>query len=150
MPKSFYIEDHLNWKELYPDTREEIPNDLPTSKGPKVRMTDFVYADHTHDLVTRRSITGILVMLNNTPVRWLSKRQTNVETSTYGTELVASRIAAELILEIRFILRSLGAILDGATSMLGNNMSMVLNTSVPSSVMTQCNCISPSMRGYRS
>ena len=32
------IEDHLNWKEFYPDAEEEIPNDLPTSKVPKVRM----------------------------------------------------------------------------------------------------------------
>ena len=66
------IEDHLNWRELYPEAEEEIPNDLPTSKGPKVRMTVFVDADHAHDLVTRRSITGILVMLNNT---WVSKWQ---------------------------------------------------------------------------
>jgi phosphoserine aminotransferase len=40
------------------------------------------------DLVTKRSITGILIMLNNTPIRWVSKRQKRVETSTYGLELV--------------------------------------------------------------
>jgi hypothetical protein len=28
-----------------------------------------VDADHAHDLVTRRSITGILVMLNKKPIR---------------------------------------------------------------------------------
>jgi hypothetical protein len=65
-------------------------------------MTVYVDADHAHDLVTRRSIIGILVMMNNGPVRWVSKRHKNVETSTYGSELVASRIAAELIAEIRF------------------------------------------------
>jgi hypothetical protein len=64
-------------------------------------MTVHVDADHAHDLVTRRSITGILIILNNTPVRWISKRQKTVETSTYGSELVASRIAKELILEVR-------------------------------------------------
>jgi hypothetical protein len=67
------VEDHTNWMEFYLDAEEEIPNDLPASKGPKVRMTVYVDADHAHDLVTRRSITGILVMLNNTPVRWVSK-----------------------------------------------------------------------------
>jgi hypothetical protein len=92
------VEDHNNWVEFYPDADEEIPNDLPTSKGSKVRMTVYVDADHAHDLVTRRSITGILVMLNNTPVRWVSKRQKTVETSTYDSELVTSRIATELIL----------------------------------------------------
>jgi hypothetical protein len=65
-------------------------------------MTVYVDADHAHDLVTRRSITGILVMLNKTPIRWVSKYQKTVETSTYGSELVVSRVdtEAELILEI--------------------------------------------------
>jgi hypothetical protein len=86
--------------EVYPDAIEEIPKDLPPEKGPRIRMTVYADADHAHDLVTRRSITGILVMLNNTPIRWVSKRQKTVKTSTYGSEsvLVASRVATELIL----------------------------------------------------
>jgi hypothetical protein len=94
-----------------------------------------VDADHAHDLVTRRSITGIFMMLNNTPIRCMPKHQKTVETSTYGSGLVASRIATELILEVRFMLRSLGVDLDSPTLMLGDNMSVVLNTSVPSSVL---------------
>jgi hypothetical protein len=31
-------------------------------------MTVYVDADHVHDLVTRRFITEILVMLSNTPI----------------------------------------------------------------------------------
>jgi hypothetical protein len=89
------VEDHSNWMELYPDAGEVIPKDLPPEKGPRARMTVYVDADHAHDLVTRRSITGILVMLNNTPIRWILKRQKTVEKSTYGSELVASRIATE-------------------------------------------------------
>jgi hypothetical protein len=38
-------------------------------------MTNYVDADFVHDLVTRKPITGILDMLNNTPIRWISKRQ---------------------------------------------------------------------------
>jgi hypothetical protein len=68
------VEDHSNWVEFYLDASEEIPKDLPCEKGPRVRMTVYVDADHTHDLFTRISITGILVMLNNTPIRWVSKR----------------------------------------------------------------------------
>jgi hypothetical protein len=100
----------------------------------QVRMTVYVDADHVHDLVTR-SITGILVMLNNTPVRWVSKRQRTVETSTYGSELVASSIAKELKPEVRFMLWSLGVSLDVPKLMLGDNMSVVLNTSIPSNVL---------------
>jgi hypothetical protein len=99
------VEDHSNWMEFYPDAGEEIPKNLHPEKGPRVRMTVYVDAHHAHDLVTRRSITGILVILNNTPIRWISKHQKTVETSTYGSELMASRVATEIILEIRYMLR---------------------------------------------
>jgi hypothetical protein len=48
---------------------------------------------------------------------------------------VASRVATELIIEIRYMLRSLGVALDGPVLMLRDNMSAVLNTAVPSSVL---------------
>jgi len=38
-------------------------------------------------------------------------------------------------MEVRYMLRSLGVDLEGPTLMLGDNMSVVLNTSVPSSVL---------------
>jgi hypothetical protein len=88
-------------------------------------MTIYVDTDHAHFLVTRISITGILVMLNITPIRCISKRQKTVETSTYGSELVASRIATELILEIRYMIRSLGVALDEPTLMLGDNFNIL-------------------------
>jgi hypothetical protein len=66
------VEDYSYWMEYYPDSGEQIPKDFPLVKGPRVRMTVYVDADHAHDLVTRISITGILVMLNNTPIRWIS------------------------------------------------------------------------------
>jgi hypothetical protein len=79
------------------------------------------------------------MMLNNTPIRWVSKRPKTVENSTYGSELIAPRIATELILEVRFMLRSLGVELDSPAIMLGDNMSVVLNTSVPSSFLKKKN-----------
>jgi hypothetical protein len=124
------VKNHSNWMEFYPDASEEISKDLHAEKGPRVRITVYVDADHAHDLVIRRSTTLILVMLNNTPIRWISKRQKTVETSTYGSELVASRIATELILEIWYMFRWLGVALYGPALMLGDNMSVVLNTTV--------------------
>jgi hypothetical protein len=115
------IENHSNWMEFYYDAEEEISNDLPKSKGQG--MIVHVDTDHAHDLVNRRSIAGILLIFNDTPILWLSKRQKNVETSTYGSELVASRIATELILEVGSMLILLGVDLDGPTLMLGNNVN---------------------------
>ena len=115
--------------------KRKIPKGLPEPKGKPVKITVYVDADHAHDQVTRRSVTGIILFLNNMPVRAISKRQKTVETSTYGSELVAARIATELILETRYMLRCLGVKLDGPALMLGDNMSVVLNTTVPSSVL---------------
>jgi hypothetical protein len=65
----------------------------------------------------------------------VSKHQITVDITTYGLDLVVSRIANELILEVGFMLRSLGVDLDGPTLILGDNISVVVNTSVPSSVL---------------
>jgi hypothetical protein len=63
------LEDHANQMEFYTNGDKNIPNELPYPKEPKVIITFYVDKDYAHDLVTRRSITGTLVMLNNTPVR---------------------------------------------------------------------------------
>jgi hypothetical protein len=127
------VEDYTHWMKFYPDAEEEILNDLHASKKPKARITVYVDADHAHDLMTRRTITGILVMLNNVQVRWISKHQNILDTLTYSSELVASMIATGVILEVRYMLRPLGVVMDGPALMLGNNMSVILSTSVPSS-----------------
>ena len=136
----YVSEKHEGWSEFYPDCEEEIPHDMPTPKGKPVRLTVYVDADHAHDLVTRRSVTGIVAMVNNTPIRWISKRQKTVESSTYGSELVAARIATELILELRYMLRMIGVPIDGPAKLLGDNMSVVINTTVPSSVLKKKHC----------
>ena len=85
--------------------------------------------DHAHDLVTRQSMTRILVFLHNTPIKSFYKCQMTVEMFTYGSEMVAARIATELVRELRYQLRMLGIPIDGPTMMYGDNMSVVLNTS---------------------
>ena len=70
----------------------------------------------------------------------MSKRQKTVESSTYGSKLVAARIATELILELRCTLRMIGVLIDGPAMMLEDNMSVVLNTTVPSSVLKNKHC----------
>ena len=104
-------------------------------KKDQIKITVFKNAHHAHDIVTRRSVTGILLLINNTPVKWITKRQKTVETSTYGSELVAAKTAVELILEYCYILRMMGAQLEESALMLGDNNSVALNTTMPSSVL---------------
>ena len=96
------FDDLSTWRDLYPDAVEEIPKDAPTPKSTPVRVTIFVDADHARDKATCRSVTGILVMVNNTIVKTYSRRQSTVESSTYGSELVAARIATDMAVEIRY------------------------------------------------
>jgi hypothetical protein len=121
------------WTEFYPDVVEELPPDMPEPKGKPVRTTCYVDSDHGHDAVTRRSVSGILLFVMGMPVRWYSKRQKTVETSSYGSELVAARVAVDLIIELRYKLRMLGVPVTEPTMMLGDNMSVVINTTIPSS-----------------
>ena len=100
-----------------------------------MRMSGFFDASHGSCLLTRRSVTGIILFLNNTPIKWYSKRQATVESSTYSSELVAGRIAVEMIIDFRYRLRMLGVPLIGSTLLFGDNKSMITNVSVPGSVL---------------
>ena len=49
--------------------------------------------------------------------------------------MVAGRHATELIMEVRYSLRMLGVPIDGPVVLLGDNMSVILSTTIPSSVL---------------
>jgi hypothetical protein len=98
-------------------------------------MTCFVDSDHAGNRVTRRSHTGILIFLNRAPIIWFSKAQNTVETSTFGSEFVAMRIAVELIEALRYKLRMFGIPLEGPTNVLCDNQSVVTSASTPESVL---------------
>ena len=76
---------------------EIIPEDAPAPKGKGVMMTLFVNLDHAGDKVTRRSRTGYVVFLQNSPITWFSTKQSSVETSTFGCEFMAMKTATEYI-----------------------------------------------------
>jgi hypothetical protein len=80
-----------------------------------------------------------MLLLKNTPLVWISKRQKTVETSTYGSEMIATRIAIDLIIEMRYKLRMLGVELEKQSMLVGDNMSVVLNTTIPSSSLKKKN-----------
>jgi hypothetical protein len=122
-----------NWQEFYPDAEEEFPPDQPEPFGVKARISIYVDADHAHNMVSRGSVTGIILFVNKTPVKWISKRQKTVESSTYGSELVAAQIATDLAVKYRYALRMLGIGIDGPAMMFGNNKSVIINTTMPSS-----------------
>ena len=64
-----------DWLEFYPDAVECVPPDRPEPRGKLVTLTCFVDAYHARDQLTRKSVTGINILVNNTPITWVSKWQ---------------------------------------------------------------------------
>src|SRR5687767_1078288 len=64
-----------DWTEFYPYATENLPSERPEPLGNLCTITTYVDENHARNQVIRRSITGIVVLLNNTPVSWLAKWQ---------------------------------------------------------------------------
>ena len=127
-------DEEYDWeKSIYGNMEESLPHDAPKAYGPPVIMTTYVDANLCHDFVTGRSVTGIIHLLNQTIVHYLSKKQPLVETATYGSEYMAARIATEQIMDLRNTLRYLGVNLVGPTYMFGDNKTVVDSSCKPKS-----------------
>ena len=98
-----------DWSSVYGEIQELLPDDAPSPLGKQVTLTHYVDANLFHDALSGRSVTGILHMMNATPIDWYSKKQATVETATYGSEFVAARLCVEQIIDLRNILRYLRA-----------------------------------------
>ena len=122
-----------DWSEFYPEAEELIPPGAPRALGKAVVMSCFTDADLAGCLETRRSHSGIIIFCNRAPILWFSTRQTTVETSTFGSEIIALRIAIEMIEGLRYKLRMMGVPIDGPTSVFCDNESVVKNTTRPES-----------------
>jgi hypothetical protein len=116
-------------RSVYGEPKEILPQDAPPPLGNYVTTTHYVDANLMHDLTTGRSVTGILHLVNKTPIEWYSKKQATVETATYGSEFVAARTCVEQIIELRHTLRYLGVPIRDKSYMFGDNKSVVDSSS---------------------
>ena len=111
--------------------KEELPNDAPEPLGNHVTTTHYVDANLFHDILTGRSVTGILHLINKTPIDWFSKKHATVETATYESEFVTARTCTEQIKELRMTLRYLGVPIRDKRYMFGDNESVVNSAGAP-------------------
>jgi hypothetical protein len=95
-------------RSVYGEINELVPRDAPEPLGKHVTLTHYVDANLMHDVVTGRSVTGIIRLANKNPIDWYSKKQATVETATYGSESVAARICVEKIINLCNSLLNLG------------------------------------------
>ena len=66
---------------------------------------------------------------------WMSKKHNSVETSTFGSEFTALKLAVKLVIALQYKLRMFGVPLEGPTDMLCENGAVFKNTSTPESVL---------------
>ena len=105
----------------------------PLGHGFKIRC--FVDANHAGEFLTRRSWTGFIVMLNNALIYWHSKKQTSVETSTFGSEMMAMKQAADYIRGFRYKLRMIGIPVEESSYMYSDNQSVLAGSTRPESTL---------------
>ena len=114
---------------------EQMPTNMPEPRGTGFTIRAKVDADHAGDTVTRRSRTGFLVYLNCAPIYWMSKKQTSVESSSFGSEFIAMKQCCEYIRGLRYRSRMMGIPCEGPTYIYGDNQSVLANTSIPDSTL---------------
>ena len=88
-------------------------------------LCTFVDSDHAGDSTTRRSRTGFIIYLNSAPIYYLSKKQTSVETSSFGSEFIALKTCCEYIRGLRYKLRMMGISVDSPAYIFGDNQSVL-------------------------
>ncbi len=108
-----------------------LPLNMPTLLGRFVTLMHYVDANLYHNLITRRSVTGILHLASKTLINWYSKKQTTVETATYGSEFIAARICVDQSINLKNTLHYLGVPVCNQAYMFGDNKSAVNRSTVP-------------------
>ena len=131
-------DQEYDWtRTVYSGVCEQIPHDIPKPLGKHVQTTHYVDANLHHDLATGKAVTAALHFLNQTPIDAYTKRQSTVETATYGSEFVAARTAVDQIIDIRTTLRYLGVPIRDKSYMFGDNKSVVTSSTIPNSTISK-------------
>ena len=131
-------DQEYDWtRSVYSGACEQIPHDIPKPLRKHVQTTHYVDANLHHDLATGKAVTAVLHFLNQTPIDVYTKRQSTVETATYGSEFVAARTAVDQIIDIRTTLQYLGVPIRGKSYMFGDNRSVVTSSTIPNSTTSK-------------
>ncbi|KAL7537428.1 hypothetical protein ACHAWF_005758, partial [Thalassiosira exigua] len=126
-----------DWAEFYGDVVKEDPPGMLEPLGKPVEIFAFCDSDHASNVVTRRSHSGILLFAQNALICSYNKKQKTVEANTYGAELVATRIARDMIVELRLKLKSIRVPMVGPANVFFDNQRVVKNRSIPESMLSK-------------
>ena len=111
----------------YLDFKEELDPIFPLGNMGEIETTICIDSNHGHDRRTGRSITGFIGLFGSTPGSWGSKRQSTVQTSTFGAGFLALKRAVEESVSYRYFLRSFGCQVSIPTTIYGDYCAVFLS-----------------------
>jgi hypothetical protein len=82
-------------------------------------------------------MSGVINLLNQTPIVSYCKKQKTVETTTYGSEFIVARHACEQIMDLHYTLRMMGIPIDGPAWAFGDNASVINSSTIPHSTLNK-------------
>ena len=113
---------------MYPDTVEYFPPSAPSQRGNLIQVSFLVDSNHAGDKIIRHSQSGIILCSNKAPIVWYYNRDTTVESSTFGSEFVALRVASEIIISLSYRFLVFSVPILGHTDILFDNEALCNNT----------------------
>ena len=113
--------DAISW----PIISEMLPTDTPEPLGKHVVTISYYDTNLYHNILTDRSIAGVLHLVNKTAIYWYSKKQASVETATYGSEFSSARTCVEQIIDLRNTLWYLRVPIRKKSFVFGDNNTVV-------------------------
>ena len=115
-----------DWRKNYPDASESpyLDECLPDPRWSELQVSAFSDSDLAHDKVTRRSVTGMVLMAGSTPIIYSAKRQGCISAPTYSAELMAVREATVKVIELHLLMRSLGVAVQSASKLYCDNLGV--------------------------
>jgi len=91
----------------------------------EIILNAYSDSDWGGDLDKRRSRTGFVIRLNDSPVTWMSKLQTSIALSSTESEYVALSLCARDIIWCRYLLEQMGFTQRQPTTIYEDNLSCI-------------------------
>ena len=122
-----------DWTAFYGDVQEAIPINVPAPRGKAVVIQIKVDSDHAGNLADRHSRTCYMIYVQMALIFLLSKKQATFDKAVFGSDFVDMTHGVKTLHGLRFKFRMIGVPVYGPTSIFGDNISVIFNTSRPDS-----------------
>ena len=122
---------------MYGNIKEVIADNILMPLGNLVLTTTYKDANLFHDFITKKAVTGIIHLLDQTLIDLFSKRQATVEIAIYRLEFVVARNILDQIIALRTDLRYFDIPIHNRLYLFGNNKNVITFSTIPHFSLTK-------------